>query len=526
MLASQWHLFIIATVLVKLSDATSNPFIGQKFYVNPANEKEYDLSIPSAEGLVKTNLELMQQQASAYWIDVKSKIRGNTTGTVEGILASASSKSPPELVVLIWYDLPNRDCDAHASNGEICCTKNTDGTCNYDVVSDCADGLKEYETEYVDPFIQVLKKYTGKLPIVIVFEPDSLPNLATNLGNPHCANEATQHSYKEGTKHALDRLASETDATVYIDAGHGGWLGWSDNLVDYLNILKSLDLPVDKIRGFSTDVSGYQPLGIMCPWEPDTTYRNGYCLNGKHQDDPCCYDPCALVKDWDPANNELNYAQELHMAAKGILGMDAHIITDTGRNGVSDMRADCADWCNIRGAGAGIFPTSDVPNPDIVDAYYWLKTPGESDGCTKMLPDGNECPRFDKMCGSEDSIGSRPGEPRAPEAGQWFDYQVKQLAANARFTMPSTSPPSSTSNPPNTSTPAPSTPAPSPPSSPSKPPSTNRESKCCWSKSCSSSVTDTECHDPGTWCAESKENCDQCSGKWCPRRLLGMDVLV
>jgi len=505
MSASQWRLLIGVAALTRLCDAknlnnaTSNPFIGQKFYVNPANQKEYDLSIPSAEGDVKTNLELMQKQPSAYWIDVKSKIKGNTTGTVEGILASASSKSPPELVVLIWYDLPNRDCDAHASNGEICCTANPDGTCNYDAASDCADGLKEYQTEYVNPFIEVLKKYTGKLPVVIVFEPDSLPNLATNLANPHCANEATQSAYKKGTKLALDKLAAETDATVYIDAGHGGWLGWSDNLVDYLNILKGLDLPVEQIRGFSTDVSGYQPLGIMCPWEPDTKYRNAYCLNGKHQDDPCCYDPCGLEKDWDPANNELNYAQELHVAARGILGMDAHIITDTGRNGVSDMRADCADWCNIRGAGAGILPTSDVPNPEVVDAYFWLKTPGESDGCTKILPDGKECPRFDTMCGSEDSIGSGANEPRAPEAGQWFDYQVKQLAANAHFTLPPV---------PSTSTPA--------PSSPGSPSNQTGNSKCCWS-SCS------ECQDSGpsgSWCDGGEKNCDHCGGTWCPKRRL------
>ena len=72
--------------------------------------------------------------------------------------------------------------------------------------------------------------------------------------------------------------------------------------------------------------------------------------------------------------------------------------------------------------------------PDIVDAYFWLKTPGESDGCTEMLPDGGVCPRFDADCASEDSIGSRPGEPRAPEAGQWFDYQVKQLAQYATLT--------------------------------------------------------------------------------------------
>ena len=63
----------------------------------------------------------------------------------------------------------------------------------------------------------------------------------------------------------------------------------------------------------------------------------------------------------------------------------------------------------------------------------WLKTPGESDGCTQILPDGATCPRFDADCASQDSLGSWPGEPRAPEAGQWFDYQVKQLAGFAEL---------------------------------------------------------------------------------------------
>ena len=107
-----------------------------------------------------------------------------------------------------------------------------------------------------------------------------------------------------------------------------------------------------------------------------------------------------------------------------------HFVIDTGRNGQTSMRQDCANWCNARGAGVGTRPTSNTAAPDIIDAYFWLKPPGESDGCTQTLPDGTQCPRFDYMCGSQDSIGSQSGEPRAPEAGGWFDYQIKQLAAN------------------------------------------------------------------------------------------------
>merc|ERR1719436_683 len=147
----------------------------------------------------------MQQVPSAYWIDVKAKVRGQGTHSVEGILADAASKSPPELVVFIWYDLPNRDCDAKASNGEICCTKNTDGTCDYDTPSDCAEGLAEYKTEYVDPFVTALARYNS-FPRVVIMEPDSLPNLASNLDHPHCGNIATQTAYKEGIKYAVEQL--------------------------------------------------------------------------------------------------------------------------------------------------------------------------------------------------------------------------------------------------------------------------------------------------------------------------------
>ena len=97
------------------------------------------------------------------------------------------------------------------------------------------------------------------------------------------------------------------------------------------------------------------------------------------------------------------------------------------------MRDQCANWCNIRGAGIGNEPTSSTLLPDLIDAYFWLKTPGESDGCTETTPDGRRCPRYDGMCGSADSVGSRQGEPRAPEAGEWFVPHVAELICRAHL---------------------------------------------------------------------------------------------
>merc|ERR1712186_204081 len=92
------------------------------------------------------------------------------------------------------------------------------------------------------------------------------------------------------------------------------------------------------------------------------------------------------------------------MGRQAMPGFYPKFIIDTGRNGRPDARSDCANWCNARGSGIGQVPTLDTADPRI-DAYFWLKTPGESDGCTEYLPDGSRCPRFDGMCASTDSIG-------------------------------------------------------------------------------------------------------------------------
>lgn len=53
----------------------------------------------------------MKNSPSSYWIDRKSVISGTgTTKTMEGILADAAASGSKKLVVLMVYDLPNRDC--------------------------------------------------------------------------------------------------------------------------------------------------------------------------------------------------------------------------------------------------------------------------------------------------------------------------------------------------------------------------------------------------------------------------------
>jgi len=288
---------------------------------------------------------------------------------------------------------------------------------------DCSQGIDTYKTKYIDPLAAVLAKYP-QVPVIAVIEPDSLPNLATNRADPHCGNSATLNAYTIGIPYAVNKLSALRNVVMYLDAAHGGWLGWTNNMQSFAQTVNQLNV-LSKIRGFATNVANYQPIGVQCP-------QVGWCLNGQHQNDLCCADPCRLESQYNPANNELNYVMELYSQFANS-GSSPHFIVDTGRNAVPNMRSDCANWCNIRGAGVGLRPTTNTANNTLIDAYYWLKTPGESDGCTQQLPDGSQCARFDSFCGSADSIGSQSGEPRAPVAGNWFDFQVKQLASNAKI---------------------------------------------------------------------------------------------
>jgi cellulose 1,4-beta-cellobiosidase len=74
-------------------------------------------------------------------------------------------------------------------------------------------------------------------------------------------------------------------------------------------------------------------------------------------------------------------------------------------------------WCNQR-SGIGERPTA-APLAG-VDAYVWIKPPGESDGTSDST-----APRYDAMCSSADSVAG------APQAGKWFAPYFADLVKNA-----------------------------------------------------------------------------------------------
>ena len=70
-----------------------------------------------------------------------------------------------------------------------------------------------------------------------------------------------------------------------------------------------------------------------------------------------------------------------------------------------------------------------------LDAFVWIKPPGESDGASKAI-DNDQGKGFDRMCDptfvSPKLANHLTGAtPDAPLAGQWFEAQFKTLVANA-----------------------------------------------------------------------------------------------
>jgi cellulose 1,4-beta-cellobiosidase len=281
----------------------------------------------------------------------------------------------PTLSLFVVYDLPNRDCSANSSAGELTIAQN---------------GVARYETEFIDVIAAHFNKYSD-LPIVVILEPDSLGNLVTNMNIPKCAE--ARDVYVNETAYAIRKLGLP-NVSIYLDAAHAGWLGWDHHRENVIKVFKKVLKAAggnDAIRGFATNVANYTHL----------YNRDGMALESS-----------------DPCYNELVYAKKLTVGLADHGVRNKGFIIDTSRNGKGQIRKVWGHWCNIKGAGLGERPRA-APEP-FIDAFFWVKPPGESDG----VSDPSQ-PRFDAECGSNESA------PNAPQAGVWFQSYFLNLVRNA-----------------------------------------------------------------------------------------------
>ena len=405
-----------------------NPFRDARWYVN----EDW-----SAKAAAEPGGSAIAGYNTAVWMDRIGAIEG--TATVKGLREhlDAALDQGAELFLFVVYNLPNRDCNALASNGEL-------------LIAD--GGMKRYKEDYIDPIASILADPAyASLRIAAIIEIDSLPNLVTNLDVPACQEAAGDDGYAEGIAYALDALAPLDNVYAYIDAGHSGWLGWDSNFGPAVDLIASVILDTnegwDSVAGFITNTANYTPT--------IETYLPNPSLNVSGQ--PI---RSADIYEWNPYFDEKSFAQEFRnkMIAKGAPSTIGMLI-DTSRNGwggsdrptgVStssdlntyvdqsriDRRYHRGNWCNQYG-GIGFKPWPD-PYPGI-DAFVWAKPPGESDGIADPnFPVDPDDPnkKHDGMCdpnaqnvdNSAVGTGAMPG---APHAGRWHSEGFQILLENA-----------------------------------------------------------------------------------------------
>ncbi|WP_329294008.1 glycoside hydrolase family 6 protein [Streptomyces sp. NBC_01455] len=413
-----------ATAAAKLD----NPYVGAKAYVNPDW---------SARAAAEPGGSAISNQPTFVWLDRMAAIQG--TADARGLKAhlDAAKAQGANLVQLVIYDLPGRDCAALASNGEL-----------------GPDDLATYQSNYIDPIAAILADPAyASLRIVNLIEPDSLPNLVTNAGGTagsttQCATMKANGNYEKGVGYALHKLGALPNAYNYIDAGHHGWLGWDSNLTpsaqEFKKAATTNGATVNDVTGFIVNTANYS--ATKEPYVKVTDTVNGQTVRQ------------SKWIDWNQYDDESSYAQGLRTALVA-QGFDAGIgmLIDTSRNGWGgsarptgpgpttsvdayvdggriDRRIHAGNWCNQSGAGLGERPAT-APDTGI-DAYVWAKPPGESDGASQAV-DNDEGKGFDRMCDPTYTGNGRNGNnltgalPNSPLAGHWFSAQFRQLLANA-----------------------------------------------------------------------------------------------
>jgi cellulose 1,4-beta-cellobiosidase len=350
--------------------AQENPFEGANFYVNP----DYAAAVASAPGTDPGDAARFAQvatNATAVWFDSIAST-AQATRYLDDAAVKQGSSVAPVVATFVIYDLPNRDCSALAAAGELAVQSN---------------GEARYKSEFIGPIASAFRAHPS-VRIVAIIEPDSLGNLVTNLDKPKC--KEAEGAYERSIAYAIQAL-SMPNVWVYLDAAHAGWLGWNGNRDKAASLFAEVMTSAggqEKVRGFAINVSNYDPV---------------HALPGKSR------------FPGNPSKDEATYIERLteSLARVGVRGKT--FVIDTSRNGALTSGES---WCNAGGAGLGERPRAS-PMP-LVDAYYWVKPPGESDGVSDP-----SAPRYDAACGSKVS------KPGAPQGGVFFSSYFADLVANA-----------------------------------------------------------------------------------------------
>src|SRR5215471_14906612 len=248
----------------------SNPFVGATQYVNTDYAKEVQaLMATTSDPVLKAKMNTVTTYSTGIWMDRIAAIAGNSANggrlglqeQLDNAVLKQQAAGQPVVVPLVIYDLPDRDCAARASNGELSIAANPP--------TQPLDGLTTYEQQYIDVIAGILKNPSfANIRFVLVIEPDSLPNLVTNTGKSftiqNCVDAQSSGVYVKGIQHAINAFHPLPNAYLYLDIGHSAWLGWPDNasaaVSFYTTTVSGATAGLNSIDGFIDDTANYTPL--------------------------------------------------------------------------------------------------------------------------------------------------------------------------------------------------------------------------------------------------------------------------
>ena len=331
--------------------------------------------------------------------------------------------------VLVAYDVPGRDCAQYSAGGAL--------------------SQAAYQ-DWIDGFARGI----GAGRAIVILEPDALGNLPSNCGLSSSVYPFTDAERIAELQYAVKALAHDPGTQVYLDGTHSAWQS-AGTMAQRL-----LEADVTDARGFFLNVSNYQAdpqLADYGTWISDciamvTDPANAYYGN-----------PSGCASQYYPATESdfstWDLTTQWYAAHMGTAVATTHFVIDTSRNGTGpDTMQQYAsapynqpasvigtlasgNWCNPPGSGLGVRPATSTGVP-LLDAYLWVKTPGQSDG---------QCDAAGGVRAWDYTAYSQPGWPATaadqalfdplwgvddPAAGAWFSQQALQLAQLARPALP------------------------------------------------------------------------------------------
>jgi endoglucanase len=375
--------------------------------------------------------------------------------------------------VLVAYDIPGRDCSQYSAGGAL-----TDA---------------DYQA-----WIAAFAAGIGNGKAVVILEPDALGNMPTDCSLPAGADYPyTDQGRITDLVDAVGDLEADPNTLVYLDGTHSAWQqvgNIAQRLVEAdVQQAQGFFLDVSNYQYTSNNIAygtwisdciayaqGSGDIGSGAgavepgTYQAETSFFNGNCPNQYWNGGPATdYDGTAM-NNYVPWNDQTPPASDLPDpdTVAGIDGSYAndlasvgaaattHFVIDTSRNGegpnpmtggpdadmpdylaapfdqpgsvISTLQA--GNWCNPPGSGLGLAPTANTGVP-LVDAYLWVKIPGESDGeCDSAGGvrgwDYTEYNPWNVSASAQSTFDPLWGQVD-PAAGDWFGAQALQLIADA-----------------------------------------------------------------------------------------------